>query len=119
MASSSSDKKLDSEKFNMAELRGIEFIACGRISMRHAYPFMTRANDFQWRSAPIAPGESHITGLGMTDPRVRFRFCKRIPFPKSKVTVHQVVLPANSRIHTAAVSAAPVCVMSAYEYALG
>jgi hypothetical protein len=64
MASSTSDKNLDCEKSNMAELRSIELLTCGRISMRHAYPFVSRANDFQWRSAP---GESHITRLGMTD----------------------------------------------------
>jgi hypothetical protein len=59
----------------MAELRSIEFLTFGRISIRHACPFVTsisdrrRANDFQWRSpcAPIAPGELHSTGLKMAD----------------------------------------------------
>jgi hypothetical protein len=94
----------------MVELRSIEFLARGRISMRQAYPFVTRENDFQWRSAPIVPGEWHITGLGMTDPTVRFRFCRKESLPpKSKVTVRQVALLANLRIHTDAVNAAPVC----------
>jgi hypothetical protein len=41
-----SDNNLNSEKFTMAELRRIEFLACGRISMLSAYPFVTTANDF-------------------------------------------------------------------------
>jgi hypothetical protein len=110
MASSTSNKNLDYEKSNMAELCSIEFLACGRISMRHAYPFVTRAKDFQWRSVPIARGEWHFTGLGMTDLRVRFRFCKKEYLAsKLKVTVRRVALLANLRIHTAAVSAVPVC----------
>jgi hypothetical protein len=76
-ASSTGAKNLDSEKSNRGELRSVELLACGRISMRHAHPFVTTANDFQWRSVPIASGESHITELGMIDPTVRFRFCKK------------------------------------------
>jgi hypothetical protein len=39
--------------------------------MCHVYPFVTsisdrrKANDFQWRSPLIAPGESHNTALGI------------------------------------------------------
>jgi hypothetical protein len=67
MASSTSNKKLDSEKSDMVELHSIEFLACSRTSMCHAYPVVTRVKDFQ-RSAPITPGEPHMTGLGMTEP---------------------------------------------------
>jgi hypothetical protein len=51
----------------MVELRSIEFLTCGHISMRSAYPFVTSVGDRRWRSAPIAQGESHATGLGMAD----------------------------------------------------
>jgi hypothetical protein len=92
-------QKLDSEKSNIAELRSIEFLACALISVRHAYRL--RANDFQWRSASMVLREWHITGLGMTE--------KGVLSPSSKVTVRQVALLANLRIHTDAVNAAPVC----------
>jgi hypothetical protein len=72
LASSTSDKKMDCEKSNMAELRSIEFLACGRISMRQAYPFVTAANDFQWRGAPIASELVAHYGIGNDRPDSSF-----------------------------------------------
>jgi hypothetical protein len=45
MTRPTSDKNLGFEKSKMAELRSIEFLTCGRISMRHAYPFVTSVGD--------------------------------------------------------------------------
>jgi hypothetical protein len=70
-----SDKNLDFGKSNKAELRGIEFVTCSRASIvTHIHSSQASAiderpipaSDFYW-CAPVPPGESHTTGLGMAD----------------------------------------------------
>jgi hypothetical protein len=85
-------QKFGLQKINIAELRKcavlnfLHAIAFRCVTHIHSSQLVTHKGeyDFQWRSAPIAPGERHITGLGMTDPKVRFSFCTKESLPQNK-----------------------------------
>jgi hypothetical protein len=91
------------------KLHSIEFLACGRISMRHAYSFVITANELSVEECTDRTGRVAHYGVGNDRPDSSFKILRKgVPSPKSKVTVRQVALLANLRIHTAAVNAAPV-----------
>jgi hypothetical protein len=104
MASSTSDKNLDCEKFNMAELRSIEFLACGRISMRQADPFRHKGGGLSVEECTDRTGRVAHYEVGNDRPDSSFLILQKgVSSPKSKFTVRQVALLANLRIHTDAV----------------